>query len=71
MSQDSNLHRYPDGTWGFGLPAGPLSFANADEAMAFFYDQFRRIGTHEKELAKVKASRNVVMMDFAEIEVIP
>jgi hypothetical protein len=57
MTQDSNLHRYPDGAWGFGLPNGHLTFANGDEAMVFFADLVRRVGTHEKELAKVEASR--------------
>lgn len=57
MTQDSNLLRYPDGTWGFGLPAGPLTFANGDEAMVFFADLVRRVGANERDMAKLEASR--------------
>ena len=56
MNQDSNLHRYPDGTWGFGLPNGPLSFADGDEARAYFYDKFRHVGAVELDV-EAKASR--------------
>lgn len=57
MINGSNLLRYHDGSYGFGLPAGPLTFADGNEAAVYFDELARRVRAAEREACKVAASQ--------------
>jgi hypothetical protein len=44
MTQDSNLLRYPDGSWTLTFTHGQVIFPDDDSALTWFFQMFRKVG---------------------------